>query len=93
MLAHCGLVRRLSRTAKRKYLELQSSASVCQQLFDILQNKPPMEGEEILRHIQSGADAETVLTRVRDGDMLLRLSLRASAGPIQGCADPEATPK
>lgn len=46
-----------------------------QQLFKILQNRPPREGEEILRHIQNGADAETVLKWVRDGDMLLQLSL------------------
>ncbi|KAI9146624.1 hypothetical protein HJFPF1_13607 [Paramyrothecium foliicola] len=69
---------KLNQAFKRKYLELQSLRSTYQQLFEILQNRPPKEGEEILRHIQSGADVETVLTQVRDGDILLQLYLRAS---------------
>jgi hypothetical protein len=64
-----------SQAVKRKYQELQSANSTYHQIFDVLQIRTPQEGEEILHHIQSGADAKTVLKRVHDRDMSLQLSV------------------
>jgi hypothetical protein len=64
-----------SQALKRKFGELQGNLNAYEELFDILRSRSKLEAFNILHRIRSGADVYTVLRHVKDGDLLLQLSL------------------
>ena len=64
-----------SQALKRKYDELQTQQSPFEELFDILKTKSETEAMEILRRIRAGGSAEAIVRHVKDGDLLMQLSL------------------
>ena len=44
-------------------------------MFDILKSRPKLEAFSILERIRNGVDIQTILRHVKDGDLLLQLSL------------------
>lgn len=64
-----------SQALKRKFGELQNDQNAYEELFDILRSRPELEAFSILHRIRSGIDIQTILRHVKDGDLLLQLSL------------------
>ena len=64
-----------SQALKRKFGELQNDQNAYEELVDILRSRPEPEAFSILGRIRSGADIQTILRHVKDGDLLLQLSL------------------
>lgn len=60
---------------KRKYNELQSEKESYEELFNHLRSKPEKESIEILQRIRAGSDVGSILRHIKDGDLLLQLSL------------------
>jgi hypothetical protein len=60
---------------KRKYDELQTRQTPYEELFEILKAKPERESLEIFRRIRAGGDVESILRHVKDGDLLMQLSV------------------
>lgn len=60
---------------KRKFSELESQKTANEDIIELLQSSREEEAYEILRRIRAGADIETLLRHIRDGDLLLQLSL------------------
>ena len=60
---------------KRKYDELRTSTSPYEELFEHLKSLHEKEGQQILRRIKAGADVDTLLSQIRDGNLLLQLAL------------------
>lgn len=63
-----------SQALKRKYEETQGHATVCDELYEMIQKKPMAEVEDIIRRIRSGDDLETIIHTVQEGELLLQLS-------------------
>ena len=60
---------------KRKFGELESRKMASDDIIQALQSKKEEEAYEILRRIRAGTDIEALLRHIRDGDLLLQLSL------------------
>ncbi len=60
---------------KRKFSELQDHNTVSEDMIEVLQSSREEDAYEILRRIRAGADVETLLRHIKDGDLLLQLSL------------------
>jgi hypothetical protein len=60
---------------KRKYAELHEQKSTFEEIYEILRGRPFAEANEVFTRIRGGADPETVLRYVKDGDLLLQLAL------------------
>lgn len=60
---------------KRRHDALQRQHEAYAELFALIQTRPDNESLEIMRRIKMGADAETVLRHIRDGDLLVQLSV------------------
>lgn len=58
---------------KRKHEVLQRQNEAYAELFSLIQTRPDNESLEIMRRIKMGADVESVLRHVRDGDLLVQL--------------------
>ncbi len=46
-----------------------------EQIYDILQARPQVVADEVYKRIRKGADPESILRHVKDGDLLLQLAL------------------
>ncbi|KAJ4985950.1 C6 transcription factor [Stagonosporopsis vannaccii] len=75
----CRYAAQLSETQgqaiKRKHDVLQRQNEAYTELFALIQTRPDNESLEIMRRIKMGADVEDVLRHVRDGDLLVQLSV------------------
>lgn len=60
---------------KRKLDDVQHQLNVHQELYGIIQSKSEGESAAIVRRIRLGNDAEAVLSHLKDGDLLMQLSL------------------
>ena len=60
---------------KRKYNNIQDQKSPYEELFHLLRSKSEKESNEIVQRIRAGGDVESILRQVKDGDLLLQLSL------------------
>ncbi|KAF2633414.1 hypothetical protein BU25DRAFT_444169 [Macroventuria anomochaeta] len=60
---------------KRKHDALRIQNEAYAELFALIQTRPDNESLEILRRIKMGADVESILRHVRDGDLLVQLSV------------------
>ncbi|KAF3049916.1 hypothetical protein E8E11_008181 [Didymella keratinophila] len=60
---------------KRRYGVLKTQKEAYAELFALIQTRPDNESLEILRRIKMGADGESVLRHVRDGDLFVQLSV------------------
>lgn len=58
---------------KRKIEELKSQKSPYETLFDLMKSVPEKDARDILKRIRQGADVETLLNHMADGDLLLQL--------------------
>jgi hypothetical protein len=56
-------------------LNLLEHSTSYQQIYDFLQNRPQVEAEEIYKRVRGGADAESVLRHVQEGDLLVQLAV------------------
>jgi hypothetical protein len=57
---------------KRKYEELQRDSQSMWELYNLLRSRSEPEALEILRRIRSSEDLESVLSLIRDGDLLIQ---------------------
>ncbi len=60
---------------KRKLSETASRETTYSQIFDHLRKRPAPEACEIIKRIQDGTEPESILSFIRDGDLLLQLAL------------------
>ncbi|KAF2186137.1 hypothetical protein K469DRAFT_726495 [Zopfia rhizophila CBS 207.26] len=60
---------------KRKHDQLQAQFSAYEELYNLLQTRPDNVATEIFRRIRQGADVQSILRHVQDGDLLLQISL------------------
>ena len=60
---------------KRKLSETASRETTYSQIFDHLRKRPEPEACEIVKRIQDGTEPESILSYIRDGDLLLQLAL------------------
>jgi len=61
---------------KRKYDALRAQNEAYAELLALIQTRPDNESLEILRRIRMGADVESILRHVRDGDLFVQLSVQ-----------------
>lgn len=61
---------------KRKYETLRTQNEAYAELLALIQTRPDNESLEILRRIKMGADVESILRHIRDGDLLVQLSIQ-----------------
>ncbi|KAF9701037.1 hypothetical protein EKO04_000295 [Ascochyta lentis] len=61
---------------KRRHDALQAQNDAYAELFGLIQTRPDGESLEILRRIKMGANVESVLRHVRDGDLLVQLRVQ-----------------
>ncbi|KAH6642661.1 hypothetical protein C7974DRAFT_385900 [Boeremia exigua] len=75
----CHYAAHLSETqgqaVKRRHNLLQRQNDAYAELIVLIQTRPDNESLEILRRIKMGADVEDILRHVRDGDLLVQLSV------------------
>lgn len=60
---------------KRKLSEVSDRESAFQRLFCHLRERPESEAVDIVKRIRAGADPESILRRIQEGDLLLQLAL------------------
>jgi hypothetical protein len=65
---------------KRKYTDLLEHTTSYEKIYAALQSRPVGEANEIYDYIRRGTDAESVLRRVREGELLLQLATRPETG-------------
>jgi len=59
---------------KRKYHELEDSKIPYEELFDMLKIMPERDALGVLYRIRAGDDIGTIITHVKEGDLLLQMS-------------------
>ncbi|KAL6711313.1 hypothetical protein ACN47E_005844 [Coniothyrium glycines] len=62
-----------TRRAKQKFEELQRHRSAHEELLGLMVKLPQRDAVEIFNRIRSGGDAETILSHVQDGSLMLQL--------------------
>ncbi|KIW00564.1 uncharacterized protein PV09_07918 [Verruconis gallopava] len=60
---------------KRKYSELAEKVSVYEELFDALRTRTEDESRMVLLKLRAGASPGSIVRQIKDGDLLLQLSL------------------
>ena len=65
-----------SRALKRRADDLQSAVDQHEELYSLLRSKSDDEAGQILKCIRAGQSVDSVVRLVKDGDLLLQLSLR-----------------
>ncbi|KAK4662409.1 hypothetical protein QC763_0087940 [Podospora pseudopauciseta] len=65
-----------SQALKRKFGELEARAAVYVELYELLQDRSDIESAEIFKRIRMGGPPESILRRIKEGDLLLQLSLK-----------------
>ncbi|KAI1865349.1 uncharacterized protein JN550_008397 [Neoarthrinium moseri] len=60
---------------KRKHTALEQESNAYRELYHLLQNASPSESQDILLRIRLGADVNTLVRQVKDGNLLLQLAL------------------
>lgn len=64
---------------QRRLGELQSRAGLYEELFGILRTRPERDIAAVVARIRAGADVEDVVRFVKEGDVLIQLSVRPQA--------------
>jgi hypothetical protein len=64
-----------SNALKRKYDEIQQTKDIYKELFVMLQSRSKQDALDILHRLRTGADVEGIVKHIRDGDLLVQLSL------------------
>ena len=64
-----------SQALKRKLSELNEKETTFEQIFEHLRDRSEEEADEIVKRIRAGADPESILRYINDGDLLLQLAL------------------
>ncbi|GAB0134298.1 hypothetical protein EsDP_00002676 [Epichloe bromicola] len=62
---------------KRKLNEMQDDQNTYTEIFEALRCRPEKEAMDILHRIRSGIDPRAILSRIKEGDLLLQVSLKA----------------
>lgn len=65
-----------SQALKRKFGELEARAAVYVELYELLRDRSDIECAEIFKRIRMGGPPESILRRIKEGDLLLQLSLK-----------------
>lgn len=65
-----------SQALKRKFGELEARAAAYIELYELLRDRSDIESAEIFRRIRMGGPPESILRRIKEGDLLLQLSLK-----------------
>ncbi|KAF2008697.1 hypothetical protein BU24DRAFT_429269 [Aaosphaeria arxii CBS 175.79] len=60
---------------KRKYEELERQRSAHEELFEMLRSMSEQESYSVLQRIRAGANPESILNQIRDGNLLMQLAL------------------
>lgn len=60
---------------RKRYSAQNDQISRHQQVYSILQNRPEAEANEIFQRIRQGADVESIVRFVQDGDLLMQLAV------------------
>ncbi|KAK4196408.1 hypothetical protein QBC40DRAFT_234412 [Triangularia verruculosa] len=65
-----------SQALKRKFGELEARAAVYVELYELLRDRSDIESAEIFKRIRGGGSPGSILRRIKEGDLLLQLSLK-----------------
>ncbi|KAK0736367.1 hypothetical protein B0T21DRAFT_401867 [Apiosordaria backusii] len=65
-----------SQALKRKFGELEARAAIYVELYELLRDRPDIESAEIFKRIRGGGTPGSILRRIKEGDLLLQLSLK-----------------
>ncbi|KAK0671260.1 hypothetical protein QBC41DRAFT_315845 [Cercophora samala] len=65
-----------SQALKRKFGELEARAAVYVELYELLRDRSDIESAEIFKRIRGGGTPGSILRRIKEGDLLLQLSLK-----------------
>lgn len=68
-----------SAAVKRKVDEVQDQVSAQEELYTLIARRGRVEANEIVRRLRAGSDVDSILRRVKDGDLLLQLHLTPEA--------------
>lgn len=60
---------------KRKFADMEDRLQTLEELYEILRSKNETVAMDIFRRIRAGDDAGTILRYLKDGDLLLQISL------------------
>jgi len=60
---------------KRKYEELREKRSAYEELFDLIKTMSEADSIDVLHRIRAGGNVQDILNQVRDGNLLMQLSL------------------
>ena len=64
-----------SQALKRKCDETREETDIYKELYQYLRDLPENQGLEVLRRIRLGATVTTIVRQIKDGDLLLQMSL------------------
>ena len=62
-------------TEKQKYEQLKGRMSAHEELFGLLKTIPEREALHVLQRIRAGGKIKDIVAHIRDGNLLLQLSL------------------
>lgn len=60
---------------KRKYEELRDKRSAYEELFDLIKTMSEADSIDVLHRIRAGGNVQDILNQVKDGNLLMQLSL------------------
>lgn len=63
-------------SSKRRRIEESAQTSAYEELFNLIQTRPPSVADQLVRKIRNGTKAEDLIRYVQDGDLLLNLALQ-----------------
>ncbi|PVH94826.1 hypothetical protein DM02DRAFT_721089 [Periconia macrospinosa] len=64
-----------SKVARKKYAALKARMSAYDELYELLMDMPEPEAQQVFSRIRTGVKAEDIVSQVKDGNLLLQLSL------------------
>ncbi|KAF1816865.1 hypothetical protein P152DRAFT_426221 [Eremomyces bilateralis CBS 781.70] len=67
---------------RRKFSDLKETKTAYEEIYELLQNRPPSEAQNIYLRIRQGSKAEEILHDIHNSDLLLRLSSNARGGDV-----------
>ncbi|EUC43101.1 hypothetical protein COCMIDRAFT_38896 [Bipolaris oryzae ATCC 44560] len=71
----CRKSKKESRQIRQRYAQLQKQESTHEKLIGMIRSMPEQDVAEIVRRLKAGMDAASIVSFVRDGNLLMQLSL------------------
>jgi hypothetical protein len=64
-----------ARAIRQRYQQLKDKRTAQEELYDMMQNMDEADAAEVFRRIRSGARADAIVRHVREGNLILQLSV------------------